>query len=150
MADKIRIAGVPPYDGEYDFDFAGGFTTAEWRTIKKISGVLPLTLVDAWRAGDQDLWVALALIVLERAGKPALPEVFDRATGAITFVEDKGDAGPPALTPSEPSAEPNGEHGSSGNANGSHSSGRLEIDQSRTGSQPSDIGVTSGRETSAA
>jgi hypothetical protein len=81
---KLLIEGVPPYDGGYDLDLAG-FTGRELHTIKEISGVRGGELQEALQAGDYDLVVAFAVIVLRRAGKDVDPdEIMNAEVGAIT------------------------------------------------------------------
>lgn len=112
------IVSIPRYKGEYEFDLDEVFTALEWRWIKKISGYLPLTIDEGWRGGDPDLFVAFAVIAMNRSGKIRREEALQAADDlldspfdgtAIKFVveeepeeEDVTD-GPPAM-PAEPPA----------------------------------------------
>lgn len=105
MADRFVITGVRPYDGEYPLDDTE-FTTREWSWIKKISGYLPMTAEDGFKGGDPELFVALAVISMVRAGrveKGDALQMADRLADApfgsqIKFIADKeddeGDADP--------------------------------------------------------
>lgn len=103
--DKVVISGVPPWDGEYPFD--GTFKNRELRTIKQISGLRAGELVEALNAGDTDFMVALAAVMLQRAGKnPDPEELWNAEAGAILYVGEAEDAGPPAEgSPQESSTE---------------------------------------------
>ena len=113
---RIQIQGIRPWDGEYDLDTDRAFNACEWRWIKKVSGYMPLTVQDGFAGGDPDLYVALAVVAMCRAGKidreqglevaEQLAELpFDGA--AITLIGDpvEADAVPLDLTsePAEPS-----------------------------------------------
>lgn len=99
--DKIVISGVPPWDGEYEFD--GNLKNRELHRIKKITGIRAGELVEALAAGDTDVLVALAVIVLERDGKSVDADDFWNAeVGSITYVGEEETDGPPAeSSPSE-------------------------------------------------
>lgn len=75
----IRLKGVPPYDGEYEFDDDRSFTTRELRWIKQISGYRAGELQDGFEAGDADLVLALVVIAMNRAGKVDRDDVLDVA-----------------------------------------------------------------------
>lgn len=93
--DQIKIEGVPPWDGEYDFD--GNLKNKELRRIKQVAGIRAGELVEALAAGDTDVLVALAVVVLEREGKTVDPDDFWNAeVGSITYVGEEETAGPPA------------------------------------------------------
>ena len=113
MADetaKVVLEGVPPYDGEYDLDTERAFNAREWHWIKKVAGYMPRTIREGFRGGDPDLWVALAVIALARAGKIDRSEglavadllaeqPFEMDGGAITLVfPDEDDDSPLELT----------------------------------------------------
>ena len=66
---RIAIRGIKPWDGEYDLDTERAFNAREWRWIKKVSGYMPLTVSDGFAGGDPDLFVALAVVAMCRAGK---------------------------------------------------------------------------------
>lgn len=101
--DSLVIAGVPPYDGEYPLDFGSGLTNGELHKIKEIAGVRAGELQAAMEAGDNDLIVAFAFILLARAGLAVNVEaLWNAPMGAIEHksgdeaeVEAEGDARPP-------------------------------------------------------
>ena len=66
---KVVIQGIKPWDGEYELDEERVFNTREWRWIKKVSGYMPLTIGEGFAGGDPELFVALAVIAMCRAGK---------------------------------------------------------------------------------
>jgi hypothetical protein len=110
--DAIVISGVPPWDGEYDFDLNGAeLTTREWGWIKRLTGYLPMTVGDGFDGGDPELFSCFAVIALHRVGRIQPTEaqmVFDRIADApfgstVTLKigdqdEAEGDAGPPDLS----------------------------------------------------
>lgn len=156
MADLIVVAGVKPYDGEYELDVEHDpLTTLEWRWVKKISGYLPLTIAEGMAGADPDLYCAFAVIAMRRAGKIDKDDamhVADRLAdapfgSAITIEGDKDEVeeeGPLGLTdvpqpPSEPRPIsrddlPSRQEPSSGN--GSQTSSDLP------GNDPSPTGTT--------
>jgi hypothetical protein len=76
--DKLKVTGISKLvDGEYEFDLAemmslgepGSLTNREGHRLKVMSGVRMGELEEALLAGDNDVLVALAAIVLERRGK---------------------------------------------------------------------------------
>lgn len=142
--DKMRITGIPPYDGEYDFD-GSYFTNRELHTIKRISGVRGGEIDQALDAGDSDVIVAMAVITLERAGKnPDENTIWDAKAGGISLIlAEDGDALPPdsSGTPTEPSAD-------SGDGS-ALSTGPSPSVPSPTGTPPLDTGFASLLETSA-
>lgn len=117
MADTVVITGVRRYEGEYELDLVGEpLTTLEWRWIKKIGGYLPVTVDAGWVGRDPDLFLALAIIGLYRAGKIEKDQAHtvaellaDAPTSAIRIVgeaqeeegEKDGDADDPPEVPSE-------------------------------------------------
>jgi len=108
---RIVIKGISPYDGEYELDPERAFNTREWSWIKKVAGYMPMTITDGLEGGDPELFVALAVIAMCRAGKidrdkglqvaEALVEApFDGAT--ISIMAPEVDEGPLSLsTPDE-------------------------------------------------
>lgn len=66
---KIVIQGIRPWDGEYDLDTDRAFNAREWKWIKNVSDYMPLTVSDGFAGGDPNLFVALAVIAMCRAGK---------------------------------------------------------------------------------
>lgn len=66
---NTMIVNVPPYAGEYEFDIAGRMLNVdEWEWVHKISGYLPLTFDEGVSGGDPRLYVAFAVIAMNRAG----------------------------------------------------------------------------------
>lgn len=109
MADRFVIKGVKPYDGEYPLDDTE-FTTREWSWIKRISGYLPMTAEDGFKGGDPELFVALAVVAMVRAGRvekgdalSVADKLADSAFGSsLTFVaDDEEDEADPQDAPSE-------------------------------------------------
>jgi hypothetical protein len=111
---KLKIEGVPPYDGDYDLDIAA-FTGTELHTIKQISGIRAGELQEGLTAGDYDLVVAFTVIVLQRAGQDVDPAAIMAATvGAITVDLQTEDAEVVDERPPVSSPTPNGGENSSG------------------------------------
>lgn len=109
-----------PLDGEYDCRL-DNFDYAELHEIKRISGVRGGEIAEALIAGDTDLVLAIAVIVLRREGRnPDVESLWRAQAGNITLQvfdeeEDEPDS-PPEQSPSE--NESPGE-----NIDGSESSG---------------------------
>jgi hypothetical protein len=137
---RIVVKGVRPYDGEYELDTGRAFNAREWNWIKRIAGYMPNTISDGFRGGDPDLYVALTVIAMARAGRidraegPDVAEVlkeepFQMEGGAITVVfPDVEDDSPLVLTGQPEQLSPTGlpsDQSSSG-------------DSSPTSSDPSD------------
>lgn len=162
MADRLIINGLgKQFDGEYEFSLAEmlvmgttqTMTNGELHTIKRIAGVRAGEIEDALSAGDNDVLLALGLIILARHGK-RLPEhlMWDAPAGSgITIVPDEGeedadegDAGPPELSPTKnESSEGNETLETNGGGSSSPSPDSLPpSDPPPTGSQPS--GTPSG------
>lgn len=130
---KIKIVGIEPYDGEYEFDL--NFTLRELHTIKRVSGVREGELLEAIQAGDSDLVVAFATVALQRVGQYVDEDLFWDAppTAKLTLVTED-DAGPPDLsTPSGPGS--NGESTPSSGAPSDSGSENPGSDPSPTGDQ---------------
>lgn len=60
---------VERYKGEYPLESDRPMDAFEWRLIKKISGYMPMTIDAGFAGDDPDLYIALAVIALLRAGK---------------------------------------------------------------------------------
>lgn len=113
---KIIIDGCPPYDGEYELDSSDpNFTNGELRKIKKETGIIASELGQAIVAGDQDAWVGVTMILLERSGKfpTVVPQIlWDAPASAIRVDEtddedeDEDEADVSADPNSPPSSEP--------------------------------------------
>jgi len=119
MADKLIVTGLgKQFDGEYEFNLAemlvmgtaNTMTNGELHTIKRIAGVRAGEIEDALGAGDNDVLLALGVIVLARNGR-RLPEhlMWDAPAGSgIVIVPDEGlddedaaegDVSPPEVSP---------------------------------------------------
>jgi hypothetical protein len=60
-------------------------TGLDWRWIKKISGYMPTTIQEGFAGDDPDLYLALSIIAMHRAGKI-------RTTEALLVAEALADA----------------------------------------------------------
>lgn len=105
--DKLIIEGIPPLDGEYEFDFAellDSLTNREYHVIKVMTGVRAAEVFEAMEAGDTDLVMALAVIILRRRGKRVDEDRFWDAEAGTAIrivvgsreVEEVEEDGPPA------------------------------------------------------
>jgi hypothetical protein len=99
----LKITGIPGFDGEYPLDVSY-FTNRELHTIKELSKVRAGELSEALQAGDNDVLVALAVIAVQRAGKPVPKDAspfWDAPSGSsLEFVlDEENDASPPASAP---------------------------------------------------
>jgi len=115
--DKLIVTGVPRMDGEYPCNVVGmllegtphTLTNREGHQIKVMTGVRAGELWGAMESGDNDVVIALAAIVLARAGKRVDTDtLWDSPMGsalAFDIAEREGegdeadDANPPAPTP---------------------------------------------------
>lgn len=102
---RLRIEGVPPYDGDYSFD-ESRLTNRDIHTIKVVTNVSPLDYDTAAAGGDTDFVVAFAIIALRRSGRfPKIDEdaLWDAELGRITILdEEEAEAGPPLTAPETP------------------------------------------------
>jgi hypothetical protein len=108
---KLKIADVSPrIDGEYEFDLTG-FNGHEAHLIKQIAGVRLGELNEALNAGDYDLVVAFAKILVERAGESVPVDVLLNAPlGKITVdlragAKQEDEDRPPASSPTPSGVE---------------------------------------------
>ena len=151
---KLVIAQVPGVDGSYEFDFEERpFTNGELHMIKTTAGVRAGEIEEAFDKGDNDMMVALALIVLKRHGK-VIPHdaLWDAPAGCLTFEMDdvaEDDAVPP---PSGPAVNVSDSAPSDPSAKTSSAIGDdlLETGPRTTGSRHSDTIATSDPVTSPA
>ena len=101
---KLVIDGIQPWDGEYPLDFT--FTNREMYRIRQISGLRGAEVLDALANDDNAAYVAVAAVVLGRAGHDRLDvdKLWDSESGSILiFADPASDAGPPpASNPSDP------------------------------------------------
>ena len=81
--DRIKIEGVEGFEGEYDFAL-GAFTTGDLRLIKRVAGVRVNELDEAFKAGDIEVVIAVAIIALKHAGHPFW-ERFEEAIEDVTL-----------------------------------------------------------------
>jgi hypothetical protein len=93
VAITIEIGGVA-------YPFPDKFTGKDLSLIKRLSGVRGNELTEALKAGDYDLTIALAAIVLERAGQtPDIDKLYALEVGEIRASDDtpeEEDESPPA------------------------------------------------------
>lgn len=146
--DVLTVTGLGNLDGTYEFDVVemltigapGQLTNREAHRIKVMSGVRAGELEDALNAGDSDVTVSLAAIVLTRNRKRVDEELlWDAPLGSglrFEFADREqkgGDGDPPTETTSDlppASVEP----GTNGGGSSSQSSaGQPENDPSPTG-----------------
>jgi hypothetical protein len=100
----MKIEGILGASGEYPFDLdERPFTSGELHLLKEISGVRAGELMEAMEAGDTDIMVALAMIVLNRHGKTVpLRLLWESTLGQLTFdfqsePEEEDDDVPPKI-----------------------------------------------------
>jgi hypothetical protein len=94
--DYVVIAGVKPWDGRYELDLLDNeLTIREWGWVKRLSGYMPLTIMQGLDGADPELYTALAVIALRRAGKldnAQVPDTYERMidnpAGRITLESD--------------------------------------------------------------
>lgn len=102
---KVKITGILGADGEWDFNpDEEPLTNGELHEIKKIAGVRAGEIEEAFSAGDNDLYVALAIIALARNGKQIPVRVlWDAPAGSsIDFIDDAVGVGEAASEPVPP------------------------------------------------
>ncbi len=99
---KLVVAGVPGLDGEYELVLPP-YKQREWHQIKLRTGLRPMEIEDAWRAGDPDVMTALAWVAITRAGQNGTfvwdvlgeHDVFDVLTFDFGDEPEEEDAVPP-------------------------------------------------------
>lgn len=123
--DKLIVEGIPALNGVYEFDITellalgapGALTNREGHRIKMMSGVRVGELMDALEAGDNDVVIALAAIVMTRKGKRVDEELlWDAPIGGGVTLDiatrvEEGDAEDP---PAEAATAPQTNGGESG------------------------------------
>lgn len=151
---KLKITDqIPALEGEYELVFS--FTNGEWHQIKKATGLRPREFDEAWSKRDPDVFIALAIVALGRAGKDveeAIPLLWNAPPRALTFAagDDDEEEVEEQRPPASPTASGNEKElvveetqtenvGSSG-LSSKKTSDSQESDQSLTGDQTSVIG----------
>ena len=148
--NKLIIEGVPPYDGTHEFEDFASFTNRELHRIKKMTGIRVGEFSEALGAGDNDLLVALATVILERNGITVNDDIlWDADAGAITMDFTTEDAEDPTqgslpLLESDSPTKIDVLQSPSGNGSSKPSTPSPEIAPSPTG-DPSSETPTSGR-----
>jgi hypothetical protein len=130
---RLKVTGVKPWDGEYEMDFT--FTNREMHRIKLLSGLRGAEVLDALMNDDWGGFVAVAVVVLERAGlRPDPDDFWDADAGSLTL-----DASEVATVPlDETTAEgDSGDPSVSGPSSGPPSSGTSVIPETN----PSGTGI---------
>lgn len=94
---KLVIDGVFGLDGEYEADLSY-FTNRELHQIKKQTGIRAGEFSEAFASGDNDVMVAFAVVILNRAGKEGAEDLlWDAKAGSVTLLlddeDEEGDAG---------------------------------------------------------
>ncbi len=120
---KVRLRDVPGLEGEWELVEAG-YTTKEWREIKRHTGLLPADIEDHAARSDPDVLAVLLWVTLTREGKDPrhVWDALDSMVLSDDTVEvaagdepaEEEDAVPPESTPAstddgnetEPDAEP--------------------------------------------
>lgn len=100
MTNTLTVKGIPPYDGTYEFDL-DGFTNRELHRIKNATGLRAGELEDAFASQDNDVLIALAIVVLERHGNKVVDDLlWDAPAGSALLIdlkpETEAEEGPPA------------------------------------------------------
>lgn len=122
MPATIVVSGVPPYDGEYEFDEDRVFSALEWRWLKRIGGYKPATISEGLDDNDPELICILTVISMHRAGAIQKEQAYDVAdvllevpfdNAAITLKVDEAeleeeDESPLALTSEPENGSPSG------------------------------------------
>jgi len=151
MAQKLIITGLGGIDGEYDLDIASmlelghpdTLTQGEAHKIKKATGLRLGELEDAVEAGDADMTLAFAIVVLDRAKKRYdVDALWDAPLGSVILEADQVDPSdeadePDPLSPNgnSESLEPNTKNG--GESGNPPSEPNPPNDPSPTGGQTS-------------
>lgn len=152
--DKLIVTGIPGLDGEYECSltdmalegFPGSLTNREGHRVKVMSGVRAGELLEALHAGDNDVFLAFAAIILTRKGKR-----FDESAlwdapmgvGVAFEIASRDSEEPGEEDPPQPAAS--GQPEPSGGQSGDQTSDPSPSDPSPTGSQPSATSATSAQ-----
>jgi hypothetical protein len=96
---KIRIQGV-------EYPTPERFNNREIALIQRVTGFMPAKWEESLHDGDVNMQVAIAMIVLTRAGQtPDIEKLYDLEPGFIEGVPDEADASPPVGAAEEAAAE---------------------------------------------
>ncbi len=98
---KLIVEGVPPWDGEYQFDDFS-FTNRELYDIKQLSGLRASELIEALDANDTSAYVGVGMVVLRRHDKVLeADDLWNAKVGSIRIDIGQDDADPPTQPASE-------------------------------------------------
>lgn len=149
MLDKLIIKGIDELDGEYPCDIVNmltigapeALTNREGHRIKELTGLRAGELSEAFTRDDSDLPLALAIVILTRAGKEFDDNLlWDAQIGKITFDmgerPEEADASPPEVTPGDEQTQQTAEPPANGGEVSTHTAAiRLASDLKSTGVQ---------------
>jgi hypothetical protein len=134
--NKLVVSGIPSLDGTYEFEDFATFTNRELHRIKMMTGLRVGEFQEAFEVGDNDVLVALAMVVLTRTGKEVDDDLlWDAPAGVLVFdFSEEADPTQGSGTPSEPSESESDESEQSATGNGGQTpSESPESDRSLTG-----------------
>lgn len=108
--DRLIVTGLGGIDGAYEFNLAGlleldnpdTITQREAHKIKQLTGLRLGELEDAMEAGDADVVIAVAVVVLDRSGKRYDPEALWKAPLGALLIEPGGDREPDVEADADP------------------------------------------------
>lgn len=138
MADRLTVKDLgKPLDGEYEFELVdiitvgrpGSLTNREAHVIKLMSGLRAGEIVDGIVYSDNDLLVALAVVILARAGKTVNEDaLWDAKIGCLDWdiamlKADKETVEEAEADPPKEPAEPPGQTSANGGTSSAHISG---------------------------
>jgi hypothetical protein len=132
-----------PYAGRYPFDLSDDFTIKEWGWIKRLTSYMPLTVENGFAGGDPELYAALAVVMLVRAGRVEprdVQDVYDRLSDGTlgTSITVEFDDQAEEEEDADPSTPSSSENGTSSGAASTTSSETWPSRRSGFGNQPSD------------
>src|SRR5262245_15027266 len=94
--DKLIISGIPQLDGAFEFDLvrllslgdSQSLTNRELHRVKTLTGIRGGEIGEAFAAGDTDVTIALAVVVLTRHGRRFDEDVlWDAPAGSAIKIE---------------------------------------------------------------